>query len=209
MVYRWAMTMTRAPIRERILDTAEGLVLEQGFSATTVDEILKGAEASKGAFFHHFPSKEALGTALLSRYYERDIETLEHFMGQAEAASDDPAQQLLVFFRLFEESAEPSVDESPGCLYVSFVYERMPQLEDEDDVIRGSIAVWRARILEKLEAAAMTRPRLAAQDLTALADLAFVYFEGAYILVRATGDSRHLRRQLGLLRSYMQLLLEA
>lgn len=208
MVYRWAMTVTRAPIRERILDTAETLVLEQGFSATTVDEILKGAEASKGAFFHHFPSKEALGTALLTRYYDRDIEALEHFMGQAEAASDDPAQQLLVFFRLFEDAFEPSSDGVPGCLYVSFVYERMPPLDGEDDVIRASIETWRARVLEKLEAAAVTRPRLASQDLSALADLAFTYFEGAYILVRATGDDTHLRRQLALLRSHMELLLE-
>ena len=102
-----------------------------------------------------------------------------------------------------------STEEAPGCLYVSFVYERGPHAEGEDDVIRSSIEIWRARLLAKLEAAAETRSGLAGQDLPALADLAFTYVEGAFILARATGDPSHLRRQLSLLRSHMELLLGA
>jgi len=197
----------RAPIRDRILDTAEALILEQGFSATSVDEILRGAEASKGAFFHHFPSKDALGDALLARYYEADIGILEAFMTQAEAESGDPAQQALAFIRLFEEAADEMTGSAPGCLYVSFIYERGPE-HGRDAVVARSVELWRARLLEKLEAAAVSRPALAGSDLAALADMPFSIFEGGYILSRVTRDQAHLRRQLAHLRRYMELLLD-
>src|SRR5690606_25437002 len=54
-------TAPSAPIRDRILASARALVLDRGFASTTVDAVLTEAGASKGAFFHHFPSKGALG----------------------------------------------------------------------------------------------------------------------------------------------------
>ncbi len=40
------------------------LVRAQGFAATALDQLCQAAGVSKGAFFHHFASKEALGAAL-------------------------------------------------------------------------------------------------------------------------------------------------
>jgi TetR/AcrR family transcriptional regulator, transcriptional repressor for nem operon len=201
-----AMTQPR-PTRERIMDSANDLVLQKGFSATTLDDILSAAEASKGAFFHHFPSKEALGDALLHRYAEADERLLEHFVALAEAASDDPAEQVVAFVGAFEDAADEMAQSEPGCLFASFIYERGPQVPPDDDVIIRSIETWRARLLHKLELAAATRPALRDMDLTAVADQVFVVFEGGFILVRATGDPSHLRRQLALLRHEMAVLL--
>ena len=49
--------------RAKLLDAAIALVRQQGFSATSVDELCKMAGVTKGAFFHHFVSKDALGAA--------------------------------------------------------------------------------------------------------------------------------------------------
>ncbi|MEJ7721594.1 MAG: TetR/AcrR family transcriptional regulator [Ilumatobacteraceae bacterium] len=49
--------------RERILDAAERLVIENGFSATSVDSVIDESSSSKGAFFHHFATKEKLARA--------------------------------------------------------------------------------------------------------------------------------------------------
>ena len=59
--------------RERILDAAQRIVLERGFAATSVDAVLEEAPATKGAFFHHFPSKNDLGRALLKRYAAAEL----------------------------------------------------------------------------------------------------------------------------------------
>lgn len=110
--------------------------------------------------------------------------------------------------RRFEEAADEISCVQSGCLFVSFIYERGPDLGGEDDVIVESIEEWRERILSKLEQAAQVRPRLCDVDPASLADQVFTTFEGGFILARATNDLGHLRRQLSHLRHYMELLLE-
>ena len=40
--------------RERILQAADALIMESGFAGTSIDDILKSAGLTKGAFFHYF-----------------------------------------------------------------------------------------------------------------------------------------------------------
>ena len=171
-----------------------------------MDAVLASAGATKGAFFHHFPSKNALGRALLERYAAADAHTLAQFMAAAEALSDDPARQVVAFARLFEVAAGDLPGLQPGCLFVSFVYERELTGQDSDALIAHSVALWRERLLEKLEAAARAHPPATEVDLPSLADQVFTIFEGGFILVRATQDGTRLRAQLTHLRQYLQLL---
>lgn len=190
------------------MDAAQSLITERGFSGTTLDAILANSEASKGAFFHHFASKDALGDALLDRYAAGDAEVLETYMARAEELSDDPAEQVVLFVRLFEETADDFTAAAPGCLFVSFLYERGPESDRNHQVIAASVELWRALLLSKLELAAEGRPELVDVDLVALADQVFSTFEGGYILVRATDDPSQLGRQLAHLRRYLELLLK-
>jgi TetR/AcrR family transcriptional regulator, transcriptional repressor for nem operon len=192
--------------RERILDAAQRMVLERGFAATSVDAVLAEAPATKGAFFHHFPSKNELGRALLERYAAADERLLDDFMALAEAESDDPAQQLVAFVRHFEHAAEELAPTQPGCLFVSFIYESQLAADGADDVIATSIRYWRTRLLEKLEAAARVSPPAIAVDLNSLADQVFTIFEGGFILARAMHEPGHLSAQLAHLRHYLELL---
>ena len=197
-----------APTRERILEAASKLVVDRGFAATSVDAVLDAAGTTKGAFFHHFESKAALGHALVERYAAGDIALLEEFLCRAEASSDDPAEQLVAFLRLFEEAAGELAQAESGCLYVSFV--QQSQLVDETtiDVIAGAVLTWRARLLAKLEEAAALHPPRLEVDLVSLADLACTTFEGAFILVRTLNDPDLMRGQLAHLRHYVELLFE-
>ena len=192
--------------RERILDAAQRLVLERGFAATSVDAVLADALATKGAFFHHFPSKNDLGRVLLERYAAADERMLDDFMAAAEAETDDPAEQLVAFVRHFEQAADELAPTQPGCLFVSFIYESQLPGDGEDDLIATSIRLWRTRLLEKLEAAAKLHPPAIAVDLHSLADQVFTTFEGGFILARAMHDPNHLRAQLAHLRHYLELL---
>src|SRR5690606_37521647 len=65
--------------RRKILDAAQGLVLERGFAATSVDAIQAAAGISRGTFFYHFPSKDDIARALLDRYADSDRELVETF----------------------------------------------------------------------------------------------------------------------------------
>jgi TetR/AcrR family transcriptional repressor of nem operon len=192
--------------RERILAAAQGLILERGFAGTSVDAVLAAAPASKGAFFHHFASKNDLAQALLERYASEDLRMLEQFMSAAEAQTDEPAEQLLAFVRQFEQAADELAPTQPGCLFASFIYESQLIREGDDDVIGDTVLVWRARLLEKLEAAARAHPPAVPVDLPSLADQVFTTFEGGFILARAMRDPGLLRAQLAHLRNYLELL---
>jgi TetR/AcrR family transcriptional regulator, transcriptional repressor for nem operon len=194
--------------RERILDAAQRIVLERGFAATSVDAVLAEAPATKGAFFHHFPSKNDLGRALLERYAAADERMLDDFMAAAEAESDDPAEQLVAFVRHYEQAADELAPTQPGCLFVSFIYESQLAGDGEDDLIAKSIRHWRNRLLDKLEAAAHVHPPATEVDLDSLADQVFTTFEGGFILARAMRDPTHLRAQLAHLRHYLELLFQ-
>lgn len=196
--------MSSPALRDRILDAAQDLVLRSGFSATSVDTILAATGASKGAFFHHFPTKQALGAALVERYARADAEVLDRFLTEAERASDDEARQLLELIAAFERAVADPAMVQPGCLFVSFVYEHAGP--ETAGLIVESIELWRSRILAKLERAALLHPPAVPVDLLSLADQVFTVFEGSFILARATGDPTRVQSQLTHLRTYLSLL---
>ena len=56
--------------RTKILASAGKLFSTRGFNAASVDDICKEAGVSKGAFYHHFESKQALFLALLDGWLQ-------------------------------------------------------------------------------------------------------------------------------------------
>jgi TetR/AcrR family transcriptional regulator, transcriptional repressor for nem operon len=85
---------TRNPERTRakILEVAFLQILTRGFQGVSVDDIVKGTGLTKGAFFHHFPTKQALGYALVDETLkrmvaERWITPLEGFENPLEGVS--------------------------------------------------------------------------------------------------------------------------
>jgi TetR/AcrR family transcriptional repressor of nem operon len=192
--------------RLEILDAAQDLILAQGFAGTSVDAILGRTRLTKGAFFHHFPSKHDLALALVERYAAGDSAMLRRNLERAERLHRDPLQQLLIFLGLLEESAEQLADPSQGCLFAAYVYEA--QLFDErvHDVIRNSVVEWRSLLGEKLRAAAALHPPRMAVDWDEVADMVTVVAEGAYVMAKTTGDVRTLARQFRHMRNYLELL---
>ena len=61
--------------RNAILDAAARIINERGFSHTSVEELITATGLSgKSHFYHYFPSKEALGMAVIDRQFERFTE---------------------------------------------------------------------------------------------------------------------------------------
>jgi len=56
--------------RSRIIESAIKLFSTRGFNAASVDDICKDAGISKGAFYHHFESKQTLFLALLDGWLQ-------------------------------------------------------------------------------------------------------------------------------------------
>jgi len=196
--------------RNRILDAAQAIVMRQGFAGAAVDAITAEAGVTKGAFFHHFESKSALGRALVQRYAETDVKHLETFMARAERLARDPLQQVLLFAALIEEEVEAQpAGQEPGCLYGSFCYESGAFDEQTRAIIQDALGHWRRRFGDKLREAARLHPPRIEVDLGGLIDLYWTLFEGAFILARVTGDAKVVVAQLRQYRNYVELLFGA
>jgi TetR/AcrR family transcriptional repressor of nem operon len=192
--------------RKAIMDAAQALILETGYSAASVDAVIGRAGITKGAFFYHFKSKAELALALVQRDADTDAAHLQSVLDRAEALSRDPLQQLLICIGLYEEETSQLTAPYPGCLYASFIYEA--QLFDDATmkVVREVFSHWTARISAKLEAAmAMYPPRLPV-DIRTLAEMSLALAEGAFILSKVQRDPAALAAQWRHYRNYLELL---
>ena len=66
--------------RSKLLDAAFSIIREKGYAATSVDELCARAGVTKGAFFHHFPSKDSLAVAAVNHWSEL---SRAHFRGRS------------------------------------------------------------------------------------------------------------------------------
>src|SRR4051812_20150065 len=62
--------------RAEILDAAFKIFLQRGYDNTSLNEVIASAGLSKGMFYHHFASKEALLSALFERVTEQTYQVL-------------------------------------------------------------------------------------------------------------------------------------
>jgi AcrR family transcriptional regulator len=67
---------THAVRREAFLDVAERLIRTRGYDQMSIQDILDELDASKGAFYHYFDSKEALLEAVIERMTDAAMEII-------------------------------------------------------------------------------------------------------------------------------------
>jgi AcrR family transcriptional regulator len=89
--------------RSKIIESAIKLFSNSGYNTASVDDICKDAGISKGAFYHHFESKQALFLALLDGW----LQTIDNAI---EASKDKTAPET--FMQMTE--AFPYIFESAG-----------------------------------------------------------------------------------------------
>ncbi|WP_064749205.1 TetR/AcrR family transcriptional regulator [Lysobacter antibioticus] len=104
--------------RERILETAAALFYAHGIHAVGVDLIIARAEVAKASFYKHFPSKQDLIVAILSRRGEAWRQGLAESVRERCAA---PAlRPLAVFDALGERFGQ---GDFRGCMFINSMVE--------------------------------------------------------------------------------------
>ncbi|MGD8967507.1 MAG: TetR/AcrR family transcriptional regulator [Anaerolineae bacterium] len=103
-----AIQQRGAETRANILVAAAAGFAEQGYDATGVAEICRRAEVSKGAFYHHFSSKQALFLELLERWLAVLDEQLEE-VRTGEAAVPEQLLDMTEMIRQVFQVAEEQI----------------------------------------------------------------------------------------------------
>ncbi|MBW0113885.1 TetR/AcrR family transcriptional regulator [Pseudonocardia abyssalis] len=76
--------------RRLLLEAALDLFSEKGFSRASMQEVVERAGLTKGAFYHHFATKDDVLHIIHDEFIDRALESQE----RALAASDSPTAQL-------------------------------------------------------------------------------------------------------------------
>lgn len=188
--------------REKIVAAAIDQFRRNGFVATTVDEICAAAGVTKGAFFHHFESKEALAQACLQAW---DCQMSGMVAGAPSQSLTDPVAKLLgcldFFIGVFEN---PRVTKS--CLAgttVQEVSETHPTLRDAAQACFASAEQQLADLV-----AAACRAQRRKLDAAGLAKLWIATMQGSLILYKASRDETVIGNNLRQVREYVRMLLE-
>src|SRR5919108_753131 len=158
--------------RERILELAEAAVLEKGFAATSIEELIVAAGITKSGFFYHFKDKGELATALMQRYIAHNDAIIADSFARADELNEDPLHGFLVALKLFAEMTADLPGAHPGCLVASFCYQDRLFSQEVRDLTFEGVNNWRKLFLDRLTRIAERYPPKIPVELTALADMA-------------------------------------
>jgi AcrR family transcriptional regulator len=90
--------------RGRIMQAAVGLFSKNGYDATGVAEICQAAGVSKGAFYHHFPSKQTVFQALLENWLAMLDEQMDSLLSGAPDVPSGLVQLAAVTGQIFRDA---------------------------------------------------------------------------------------------------------
>ena len=202
------MTTRANSSRDRILSTAESIILEQGFAGTTIEEIIHKAAITKGGFFYHFAGKAELARALIDRYIQMDTDVFMELSDRADTLSEDPLQRALMFLNLFSEMVAGMTDVHPGCLAAAFTYETQQFDQDIRHRIEVGMVEWRNVIAQRLQEIMVKYPPKMEVSVDSLADMFTTCVEGGIILAKAYNKNQPLIDQVQNYRQHLRLLFE-
>jgi len=195
--------------RERLMDLAYGSIVEKGFAATSIEELVEAAGITKSGFFYHFRDKNDLARQLFERFLDEDEGIMVTLENRARELSDDPLQSFLIFLNVYAQMMDDMEALHPGCMVATVTYqERMFDADvkqmnvDYLRRMRERLARWLSEIVDKYP------PRIPV-DVEELADHLNVVVEGAIIQSKALRDESLMGKQTRLFRNHIKLLFGA
>jgi len=174
--------------RERILESARGLIYSRSYAGVGVQEICDRAKVKKGSFYHFFPSKRDLTLAVLDECRAFSLELI----ARAFAPGVPPLRRLERYVELsFETQArlKKETGHMPGCPFSNLACE----LSTQDEVIRMRLdAIFRdlAAPIEKALRDAVADGALPKIAIRASAEAVLAYWEGVVLLAKTRNDPR-------------------
>jgi TetR/AcrR family transcriptional regulator, transcriptional repressor for nem operon len=188
--------------RNKLLEAAVSIVRQKGYAATSVDELCARAGVTKGAFFHHFPSKDSLAVAAVNQWTQM---TAAFFAAAPYHEFDDPLDRVLGYLDFRKAMLRGDVAEFT-CLAGTMVQEAYGTHPSVRHACEASIDSHAAKV-ESAIAEAMKRYNIHVPwTAESLALHTQAVLQGAFILAKAKGNVVVVEASIDHLRRYVELL---
>lgn len=169
--------------RQRILETGHRLVLDQGFAALGLSQLLREAGVPKGSFYYYFASKEAFGVTLLEDYVTTYLSRVDCVI----STPGNAAARLSHMFRAaleVEGSAQMPGAMASRCLVVRLGAEVAALSPDMARVLNRGVSSLTDRLSQVFEDGARDGSLRPQPDPRAAASMLYAQWLGAAILAR-------------------------
>jgi TetR/AcrR family transcriptional regulator, transcriptional repressor for nem operon len=193
-----------AETREKLLSATVQLMLKQGFAATSVDQICAAAKLTKGSFFHHFASKEAIGKAAVEWW--GNFGTALY----AEAWKDAKADPLTQLHRMFDimHGFTLRVDQVCTCM-VGMMSQELAQTHPAMRVeCAHQLDVWAGHVARLLRAAKKTHRPRQPFDPDRVAWFLQSIWQGSMLMAKTKQQPAMIRSNLKLARDFVDALFQ-
>jgi len=198
------MSLSRAEAtRQAIIDATIGLILRQGFTATTVDQICAGAACTKGAFFHHFKGKEAVGLAAIAAWGEFGTGLYSAAWAEAGDALDQLDAMLDIMSGFTEREGPPCT-----CVVGMMAQELAAENTAVRDACTQELDRWTDHVVRLLERARDERQATAEFDPEAIGWFLNSLWQGSMLVGKTRGDPATIRANIEIARRMVHSLFE-
>lgn len=188
--------------KERILDAAEELMIERSFHSVGLSQILAAVKVSKGAFYHHFDSKEQFGVEML-RHYASSADARKKAMLLDSGVESNPVERLLSFFKALSEATQESGYKAP-CLLHKLACEVSDFSEPMREEVAKGFSETISVISQTLDEAVAQNLLLAAGDTTADAAFILDLWNGALQRALIDRSAKPLEDAISRIRLYLE-----
>jgi TetR/AcrR family transcriptional repressor of nem operon len=205
MYTNWLVRMSEAaptPAKIRLLNAAMALFREHGYTDTTVDDLCRAAGVTKGAFFHHFASKEALATAAVQHWNEV---TAALFAGAPYQAVADPRERLLTYLDFRAQLIHGELPEFT-CLLGTLAQETFATHPALGSACGEGIENHALTLVPTIDAARGEYAPDADWRAESLALFTQAVLQGSFVLAKAKNNPRIVLDAIAHLRRYVELL---
>lgn len=187
--------------RERLLEAARDVIRAKGFSATSVDDLCRTAGVTKGAFFHHFRSKEDLGVEA-ARFWSET--TSELFANAPYHQPADPFDRLIAYLEFRKVLLAGDVPDFT-CLVGTMVQETYDSAPAIRDACNATITSHAMTLVADIRAA-MEACDVTGTTAESLALHTQAVLQGAFIMAKARGSAEIAADTIDHLIRYIRLL---
>jgi TetR/AcrR family transcriptional repressor of nem operon len=200
-----AKSAAKRDARVKLLEAALSVIRTKGYAATTVDELCAAAGVTKGAFFHHFRSKDELGVAAADYWSEM---TGSLFAQASYHDHADPLDRVLAYVDFRKALLQGGVPDFT-CLVGTMVQETYETVPAIREACERSITGHAATLEADIEAAIRERNMSPEWTARSLALHTQAVIQGAFILAKATGTAVLAADSIKHLRRYIEMLFAA
>lgn len=190
----------RGNARIRLLEAARDIIRAKGFAATTVDDLCRAADVTKGAFFHHFGSKDALGVAAAEFWAEM---TTGFFKVAPYHDPADPLERILAYVAFRKAIIVGDLAEFT-CLVGTMAQEVYASSPEIRDACGRSIFGHTVTLEADIEAARRDRGISGGWTAESLARHTQAVIQGGFVLAKAGNDPELARESLDHLDRYIR-----